>query len=68
MIKINDTKYDNYDIKITWESFEFGIFDKKIKGIAPYIMFNIKNNIIIGIETRLSKETLKNTNPNMMIN
>lgn len=67
MIKINNKQYDNYDTKIVRENFETILSGKKINGIAPFIEFNIKNNTLIGIETRLPKEILENMNINEKI-
>lgn len=68
MIKLNNKKYDNYKIEVLWDNFEVISNDKKIKGISPFISFNIDNNIIIEIETSISKETLENININEKIN
>lgn len=68
MIKLNNKKYDNYKIEVLWDNFEVISNDKKIKGVSPFISFNIDNNIIIEIETSISKETLENININEKIN
>jgi len=68
MLKINNKQYDNYNIEIEWSNFKLTVSDKKIKGIAPVITFNIENNIFIGIETILSKEILENMNINEKVN
>ena len=68
MIKLNNKKYDNYKIEVLWDNFELGSNNKKIKGVSPFISFNIDNNIIIEIETSISKETLENININEKIN
>ena len=68
MIKLNNKKYDNYKIEVLWDNFELGSNNKKIKGVSPFISFNIDNNIIIEIETNISKETLENININEKIN
>ncbi len=68
MIKVNNKQYDNYDVKITWGNFESVLDKEKVKGIAPFITFNIDNNTFIGIETSLSKEKLKSINTKLNIN
>ena len=68
MIKLNNKRYDNYKIEVLWDNFEICSNDKKIKGVSPFISFNIDNNIIIEIETSISKETLENININEKIN
>lgn len=68
MIKINNKEYNKYNVKIAWGNFNITSYGKKIKGIAPFITFNIKDNILIGIETRIPKEMLENTNLNEKIN
>lgn len=68
MIKLNNKRYDNYKIEVLWDNFELGSNNKKIKGVSPFISFNINNNIIIEIETNISKETLENININEKIN
>ena len=40
MIKINDTQYDNYQIKVTWENFSVSNGNgKKRSGKAPLYYF-----------------------------
>ena len=60
MIKINNDKYDNYDIKITYGKFNIVKFDEKLSGVSPFIMFNVGDNIFLGIETVIYKDILEN--------
>jgi len=64
VIKINGKYYDTYNVEIDWGSFETIIADKKSSGASPFITFNIKNKIFVGIETLISKEFLANMNFN----
>ena len=59
MIKINDIYYNNYTIKVQWGNFVVTIGNKQTSGTAPFIIFNIKNNLSVGLETRFSKCFLK---------
>lgn len=59
MIKVNDKQYNTYNIEITWENFEICSFNKKRKGLAPFITVNIENNIFIGLEFTISTEILR---------
>ncbi len=68
MIKVNDKYYSDYNIKISWGNFEAIILGEKTKGIAPFIKFNIEDNLFIGLETRLSKEMLEKISFNEKIN
>ena len=68
MIKINNKEYNNYDIEITWGDFDVVSNGEKRKGSAPFIIFNIENNIFIGIETIISKDMWKNMNLNTKVN
>ena len=56
MIKINEKEYHSYDIKIDWGKFEAKVCGRKINGESPFIIFNIENNIYIGLEFIFSKE------------
>ena len=60
MIIINDKKYDKYETKVTQGSFVACKYvdGKKIEshGKAPYIKFNIKDEILICIEMNYSYE------------
>ena len=81
MIKINGKEYCDYDIKIDWGKFEHIICDDKINWgkfehgatidelneMAPFIKFNINNEIFIGIECILSKEEFLNLELNKLI-
>ena len=68
MIKINDKLYNDYNIKISWGSFEKIYFDEILKGISPFIKFNLENNIFIGIETCFSKQQIENMKLNEKTN
>lgn len=68
MIKINNKEYYNYEIKITWGNFDVCSNEKKVLGLAPFIQFNIENNIFIGLEFVFSKEMFENTKLNMVTN
>ncbi len=82
MIKINEKEYYDYDVKIDWGKFEHIICDDKINWgkfehvaaidgsneMAPFIKFNINNDIFIGIECNLSKENLLKLELNKLIN
>ena len=82
MIKINEKEYYDYDVKIDWGKFQNVICDNKIiwgkfehtvalnklNEIAPFIKFNINNDIFIGIECNLSKESFLNLELNKLIN
>ena len=71
MIKINDNEYVEYNMKISWIDFErnsnnAGIvwgkaghnLNAKNDETAPFIEFNINNNILIGLEFSLSSKML----------
>jgi hypothetical protein len=60
MIKINNDEYDQYDIKISWGKFVAFSHGEKRTGIAPFITFNIENNIFIGLELTISREMFQN--------
>lgn len=68
MIKINDKLYNDYNIKISWGNFEKIYFDEILKGISPFIKFNLENNIFIGIETCFSKQQIENMKLNEKTN
>lgn len=68
MIRINDKEYSNYSTKVTWGNFEVFISGEKSAGIAPFITFNIEDNIFIGLEFVFSKEMFENTQLNSEIN
>ena len=66
MIKINDNKYVEYNTKISWIDFERNsnnaeiVWGKAVHNLnakneetAPFIEFNINNNILIGLEFSL---------------
>lgn len=48
MIKLNKQEYANYTTEITWGTFDVYFQGKKRKGTAPFISFNIENEILIG--------------------
>ena len=71
MIKINDNKYVEYNTKISWIDFERNSNNAEIvwgkaghnlnaknDETAPFIEFNINNNILIGLEFSLSSKML----------
>ena len=71
MIKINDKKYIEYNTKIFWVDFERNLnnegivwgksghnLNAKNDETAPFIEFNINNNIVIGLEFSLSRKML----------
>lgn len=68
LISINNEKYNTYKVKISWSDFTVssrrGYSVIKHYGTAPFITFNINDNIFIGLETTLSKEMIKNTKVN----
>lgn len=68
MIKINEKEYHNYDIKIDWGKFEAKVCGRKINGESPFIIFNIENNIYIGLEFIFSKEMFNKMEINKKIN
>ncbi len=67
MIKINDKEYKNYDIKVHWGNFEAKVCGEKVKGEAPFVKFNIDNNIFIGLEFVFSKDMFINFELNKVI-
>lgn len=68
MLKINDRKYNDYDIKVKWGNFSAYSNGTKTSGTAPFITFNIKNSIFVGLEFIFSKEMFENTELNTVIN
>ena len=68
MIKLNKQEYANYTTEITWETFDVYFQGKKRKGTAPFISFNIENEILIGLELTFSKEMFNNLKLNEQIN
>jgi len=68
MIIINNQEYNNYEIKIDWSNFSVYSNGKRRIGIAPFITFNIENNIFIGLEFTFSKEMFKDLELNKKIN
>lgn len=68
MIKINGKEYYNYDIKIDWGKFEAKVYGRKINGESPFIIFNIENNIYIGLELIFSKSMFDKIELNKKIN
>ena len=68
MIKINKDEYINYDTKITWGNFNAKVAGKEINGLAPFVRYNIENNIYIGIEFIFSKEMFESVELNKVIN
>lgn len=68
MIKINEKEYHNYDIKIDWGKFESKVCGRKINGESPFIIFNIENNIYIGLEFIFSKKMFNKMEINKKIN
>jgi len=72
MISINSKTYNNFDKKILWIKFNV---NSKVEGIkksrsgeAPFIQFNINNNIFIGIETTYPKDWLSDLQVGAKIN
>ena len=68
MIKINGKEYKNYETKASWGKFEAKVSGRKIDGESPFIMFNIENNIYIGLEFIFSKEMFNKIEINKKIN
>lgn len=68
MIKLNKQEYANYITEITWGTFDVYFQGKKRKGTAPFISFNIENEILIGLELTFSKEMFNNLKLNEQIN
>lgn len=68
MIKINEKKYDEYIVKVTFGNVDAFVMGEKVKGLSPFISFNIEDNIFLGIETVISKEMLEKININERIN
>ena len=68
MIKINNKEYHDYEIKITWGNFDVCSNGKKNSGLAPFIEFNIENNIFLGLEFIFSREMFENTKLNITTN
>lgn len=58
MIKINAEIYENYSVKIEWGSFEVVSSGNRVKGISPFITFDIHDKILIGLETVIDKEPI----------
>ena len=69
MIRINDTQYDDYSIKIIWGNFNiFHRNGKETSGKAPVIIFNLKNNILIELEFIFSDNMFLSTKLNVKTN
>lgn len=68
MIRINNKKYYNYDIEITWGNFKTIVCGQETCGIAPIIRFNLENNVFIEIESVFLKEKVENSYLNEKIN
>ncbi len=68
MIQINTKKYHNYSTKVTWEKFEVIHDGQKLKGLAPFISFNIEDVIFIGLELILSQEMIESMKLNSQTN
>lgn len=68
MIQINTKKYNNYSTKVTWEKFEVIHDGQKLKGLAPFISFNIEDAIFIGLELILSQEIIESMKLNNQTN
>ena len=68
MIQINTKKYHNYSTKVTWEKFEVIHDGQKLKGLAPFISFNIEDAIFIGLELILSQEIIESMKLNNQTN
>ena len=69
MIIINNKKYNEYSIKVSWG--EFSVVShcgKRRKGIAPFISFNIDNNKFVGLEFTFSDEMFKQMKENNKLN
>lgn len=68
MIKINNKKYNNYDISITWGKFTVSSHGKRRTGISPLISFNIENKIVISLELIFSDKMFKEMKENVKTN
>lgn len=68
MITINNKKYETHKTEITWGKFSYYTSDKIRKGLAPFITFNINDEIFIGLELIFSKEDFKATKEKNKIN
>ncbi len=67
MININDKQYNDYDIKVSWISYEVTRKGKKEQGLSPFIKFKV-NNSYIGLETIIDSEILRKMEFNKEIN
>ena len=68
MIIINNQKYADYTIDISWGNFSVHSCGIHRKGIAPFITFNIDDNIYIGLEFMVAKEMFASIKLNTIIN
>ena len=68
MIIINNQKYADYTIDISWGNFSVHSNGKQKEGIAPFITFNIDDNIYIGLEFMVAKEMFASIKLNTIIN
>ena len=68
MIIINNQKYADYTIDISWGNFSVHSNGKQKEGIAPFITFNIDDNIYIGLEFMVAKEMFVSIKLNTIIN
>ena len=68
MIIINNKKYNEYSIKVSWGEFSVSHCGKRRKGIAPFISFNIDNNKFVGLEFTFSDEMFKQMKENNKLN
>ena len=68
MIIINNQKYADYTIDISWGNFSVHSNGKQKEGIASFITFNIDDNIYIGLEFMVAKEMFASIKLNTIIN
>ena len=69
MIRMNDTKYQDYLIEVTWKNFSVSNKNaKKRFGEAPCITFQLNQNTLIGLEFTFSKTMFLNTKINIKTN
>lgn len=68
MIIINDEKYDDFGVEITWGNFSVTSHGKRRTGISPFISFNIENNRSIALEFTFSDEMFKQMKVNIKTN
>ena len=56
MVVLNNKKYNDYNVDISWGDFSIFSGNEKRSGVAPFITFNLNDNKMIGLELTFSKE------------